>query len=64
MSGRWFAPLVERACRLVPSATFLNTDATRPDFDPSVPGIPSCVSEQVTKSIRNREARVTQSDVA
>jgi Methyltransferase domain len=68
----------ERARQLAPSATFLNTDATRPDFGPAsfdavvwlhvlihLPrGMPSCMSKRVTKPVRNREARITEPHVA
>jgi hypothetical protein len=46
------------------SATLLNTDATRSTFDPSAAPCVERVAKQVTKPIRNREARVTVPHVA
>jgi hypothetical protein len=45
---RWFAPWVEGARWLVPSATFLNTDAIRPDLIHLPSGDASCVAKRVT----------------
>ena len=62
----------------MPSATLLDIAATRPDVGPAsfdavvcfyvlvhlAAGMPSCAANQVTKPIRNREARVTEPHIA
>jgi hypothetical protein len=54
----------EGACWLVPSATFLNTDAIRPDFDPSAQWGCVVCGQTSHQPIRNREARVAEPHVA